>query len=378
MPKIMMNSGRIKVFFTTRRKLFNSIKEQRYEITIGGFEKENKHLCDENEVNFAYIPFARAGLNPFADLKVIKLYEDIIRREKFDIVHSYTAKPNIYGSIAAKRAGVNKIFPTVNGLGYAFTDDTSDGVKSKIIRLITSSLYKKAFSCATKVFFQNADDADEMVRRKLVSREKCVVISGSGIDLDMFPYSEMSVEPITFMLATRLLVTKGVRNYFEAARIVKKKHPEAVFQLAGALDPNPDGIKQEELDDYVRDGTIEFLGYVDMTKALNDCSVFVLPSYYREGVPHAVLEAMGVGRAIITCNTPGCKETVRDADDGGKGKNGFLIESKNSQALAEKMIWMIEHPEEVKAMGIESRKYAEDRFDAEKVNHIMMETMGII
>lgn len=377
MPKIMMNSGRIKVFFTTRRKLVNSIKEQGYEITIGGFEKENKHLCDENEVNFAYIPFARAGLNPFADLKVIKLYEKIIRQEKFDIVHSYTAKPNIYGSIAAKRAGVKKIYPTVNGLGYAFTDDTSDGMKSRIVRMITSRLYKKAFSCATKVFFQNADDADEMVKRKLISREKCVVISGSGIDLDMFLYSEMSVEPITFMLATRLLVTKGVRNYFEAARIVKKKHPEAVFQLAGALDPNPDGIKQEELDDYIRDGTIEFLGYVDMTKALCDCSVFVLPSYYREGVPHAVLEAMGVGRAIITCNTPGCKETVRDADDSGKGKNGFLVEPKNSQMLADIMIWMIEHSDEVKTMGLESRKYAEDRFDVEKVNKVMMDTMGI-
>lgn len=378
MPKIMMNSGRIKVFFTTRWKLVNSIKEQGYEITIGGFEQENKHLCDENEVDFAYIPFARAGLNPFADLKVIKLYEKIIRQKKFDIVHSYTAKPNIYGSIAAKRAGVKRIYPTVNGLGYAFTDDTSDGMKAKMVRMITSCLYKKAFSCATKVFFQNADDADELVRRKLISHEKCVVISGSGIDLDMFLYSEMSVEPITFMLATRLLVTKGVRNYFEAARIVKKKHPEAVFQLAGALDPNPDGIEQEELDEYVRDGTIQFLGYVDMTKALHDCSVFVLPSYYREGVPHAVLEAMGVGRAVITCNTPGCKETVRDVDDSGRGRNGFLVEPKNSQMLAEKMIWMIEHLEEVKEMGIESRKYAEDRFDAEKVNRIMMQTMGIL
>lgn len=378
MPKIMMNSGRIKVFFTTRRKLVNSIKAQGYEITIGGFERENKPLCDENEVEFAYIPFARAGLNPFADLKAIKLYEDIIRREKFDIVHSYTAKPNIYGSIAAKRAGVDRIFPTVNGLGYAFTEDASGGMKVKIVRLITSGLYKKAFSCATKVFFQNIDDADEMVRRNLISREKCVVIPGSGIDLDMFPYSEMSVEPMTFMLATRLLVTKGVRNYFEAARIVKKKHPEAVFQLAGALDPNPDGIKQEELDEYVKDGTIEFLGYVDMTKALHGCSVFVLPSYYREGVPHAVLEAMGVGRAVITCNTPGCKETVREADGCGRGRNGFLIEPKNSQVLAEKMIWMIEHPDEVKEMGMESRKYAKDRFDAEKVNRIMMETMGIL
>lgn len=377
MPKIMMNSGRIKVFFTTRRKLVNSIKDQGYEITIGGFEQENKYLCDENGLDFAYVPFARAGLNPFADLKVIKLYEKIIRQEKFDIVHSYTAKPNIYGSIAAKRAGVKRIYPTVNGLGYAFTDDTSDGMKSRIVRMITSRLYKKAFSCATKVFFQNSDDADEMVRRKLISRDKCVVISGSGIDLDMFPYSETSVEPMTFMLATRLLVTKGVRNYFEAARIVKKTHPKAVFQLAGALDPNPDGIKQEELDEYVSDGTIQFLGYVDMMKALHDCSVFVLPSYYREGVPHAVLEAMSVGRAVITCNTPGCKETVRDVDDSSRGRNGFLVEPKNSQMLAEKMIWMIEHLEEVKTMGLESRKYAEDRFDVEKVNKVMMDTMGI-
>lgn len=377
MPKIMMNSGRIKVFFTTRRKLVNSIKSQGYEITIGGFEQENKYLCDENGLDFAYIPFARAGLNPFADLKVIKLYEKIIRQEKFDIVHSYTAKPNIYGSIAAKRVGVKRIYPTVNGLGYAFTDDTSDGIKSRIVRMITSRLYKKAFSCATKVFFQNSDDADEMVRRKLISRDKCVVISGSGIDLDMFPYSEMSVEPMKFMIATRLLVTKGVREYFEAARMVKKVHPEVVFQIAGALDPNPDGIKQEELDSYIEDGTVEFLGYVDMTKALIDCSVFVLPSFYREGVPHSVLEAMGIGRAVITCNTPGCKETVRDADDSGKGKNGFLIESKNSQILAEKMIWMIDHPDDVKAMGKESRKYAEERFDADIVNRIMMETMGI-
>ena len=320
---------------------------------------------------------ARAGMNPISDLKVIKTYYEVIKAGKYDLVHSYTAKPNIYGSIAEKKAGVKRIYPTVNGLGYAFTNDTSTGFKSKIVRVVTSALYKIAFNCATKVFFQNADDADEMVRRKLVSREKCVVISGSGIDLDMFPYSEMSVEPMKFMIATRLLVAKGVREYFEAARMVKKVHPEVVFQIAGALDPNPDGIKQEELDSYIEDGTVEFLGYVDMTKALIDCSVFVLPSFYREGVPHSVLEAMGIGRAVITCNTPGCKETVRDADDSGKDKNGFLIESKNSQILAEKMIWMIEHPDDVKAMGKESRKYAEERFDADIVNRIMMETMGI-
>ena len=376
--KIMMNCGRIKVFFTTRRRLVNEIKEQGYDITIGGFEQERKNLCDENGLAFAYTPFSRAGLNPIADLKAIRRYTEIMKRERFDIVHSYTAKPNIYGSIAAKKAGVKKIYPTVNGLGYAFTENTSNGLKSRLVRLVTCALYKRAFQCATKVFFQNSDDAEELIGRGIIRRDKCVVISGSGIDLEMFPYSEMSVQPMVFMLAARLLVTKGVRNYFEAARIVKQKHPEAVFQIAGALDPNPDGIKQEELDAYIADGTVDFLGYVnDMPKALRECSVFVLPSYYREGIPHTVLEAMSIGRAIITCNTPGCKETVRDTDADGKGKNGFLLEPRNTELLAEKMLWMIEHPVEVRKMGIESRKYAEERFDVEKVNRVMMETMGI-
>ena len=376
-PKIMMNSGRIKVFFTTRRRLVQSIREKGYDITIAGFEKENKHLCDENNLSFAYIPFARAGLNPLADLKAIRRYEKVIREGEFDIVHSYTAKPNIYASIAAKRVGVKHIYPTVNGLGYAFTDETTSSVKTRVVRLFASMLYKRAFSCATKVFFQNADDRDEMIQRGLITPEKCVLISGSGVDLEMYPQSEAPTQPMAFMIATRLLVTKGIREYFEAARIVKQKHPEAIFQIAGALDPNPDGISPEELEHYTSDGTVEFLGYADMPKALPECSVFVLPSYYREGIPHAVLEAMSTGRAVITCNTPGCKETVRDADADGKGKNGFLIPPRNSQLLAERMIWMIEHPEEMRQMGIESRKYAEDRFDVEKVNRLMMETMGI-
>ena len=377
-PKIMMNSGRIKVFFRTRKKLVDSLKDAGYEVVIGGFEKENEYLCTQNDIRFVYIPFDRAKINPFADLKTIKRYEKVIREEKFDIVHSYTAKPNIYASIAARRAGVEKIFPTVNGLGYAFTNTEKKSIKSSFVRITMSILYKKAFKCATKVFFQNPDDAEELIARKIITRDKCIIIAGSGIDLDMFPYSKVAVEPMVFLMATRLLVTKGVRNYFEAARIIKKQHPEAVFQLAGELDPNPDGIKQDELDDYINDGTITFLGYVDMKKALQECSVFVLPSYYREGVPHAVLEAMSVGRAVITCSTPGCKETILDPDGEGKGKNGFLIEPRNSQMLAETMNWMIENPKEVSVMGYLSCEYAKQRFDANKVNYQMMKTMGII
>lgn len=376
--RALLNSGRVSPFFTARYKLLRSINEAGYDITVTGYQDDDKGNRESFGADYIHIPMARAGMNPISDLKVIKTYYEVIKAGKYDLVHSYTAKPNIYGSIAAKKAGVKRIYPTVNGLGYAFTNDTSTGFKSKIVRVVTSALYKIAFNCATKVFFQNADDADEMVQRRLINKEKCVVISGSGIDLEAFPYSDVSVSPMRFMIATRLLVTKGVRTFFEAARIVKKKHPEAVFQIAGSIDPNPDGIKQEELDSYINDGTIEFLGYVnDMPRALSECTVFVLPSYYREGVPHAILEAMSIGRPVISTKSPGCKETVRGLDDKGKGLNGFLIDPKNSQQLADAMCWMIDHPDEVKRMGIESRKYAEDRFDVEKVNKAMMETMGM-
>jgi len=357
--------------------LIDSIKTQGWNVTVSGFEANKKTLCDEHGVNFYDIPFVRAGMNPFRDLQIIKLYEKIMREEKFDIVHSYTAKPNIYGSIAARKAGIRHIYPTVNGLGYAFTDSGGD-LKARLVRSVISSLYKKAFSCATKVFFQNPDDADEMVARGLIERDKCVVISGSGIDLTGYPYSVPRAAPAVFLMATRLLVTKGVRTFFEAARIVKKRFPDAKFLLAGNLDPNPDGISRQELDACTADGSVTYLGHVnDMPAVLRECSAFVLPSYYREGIPHAVLEAMSTGRAIITTDSPGCRETVRDADTDGKGLNGFLIEPKNSEMLAERMFWMIERPEAVRQMGAESRRYAEDRFDVEKVNRIMLETMGI-
>ena len=376
--KIMMNSGRIGVFFTTRFKLVQAIRDKGYDVTIGGYEQEKKNLCVENDLRFAFIPFSRAGINPIADLKTIRYYEKIMKREKFDIVHSYTAKPNIYGSIAAKRVGIKRIFPTVNGLGYAFTDEDNTGIKKRIIRFISLRLYKQAFSCATKVFFQNPDDADEMIRRGTVSRDKCIVIDGSGVDLEKFPYVEPSTNPMHFLMATRLLISKGVRTFLEAAKIVKEQYPDVEFTLAGSLDPNPDGIKKNELNPYIEQGVITYLGHVvNMPMTLSNCSVFVLPSYYREGIPRAVLEAMSTGRAIITCNTPGCRETVHHANSSGQGINGFLIQPKNPWQLVEKMIWMIQNPKLVEQMGMESRKYAEERFDVSKVNRQILEEMGI-
>ena len=367
--EILINNGYLKgaLFYSMRGRLLQDIISEGYSITLTGDLDSCDNLKEINGIRLTASPVSRAGMNPLSDLRLLLFYISFTRKNHFDIVHSYTAKANIYGSIGARIAGVKGIFPTINGLGYAFTEQS---IKARIVKKILCILYKKAFKCSTKVFIQNRDDINELVSLGVIQRDRCVLISGSGVDLDKYPYSESSGEPV-FFLASRLLVSKGVKDYFDAARVVKKKHPNARFILAGALDDNPDSIDKNELNDLVNQGVVEYLGTIDnMPDVLAECSIFVLPSFYREGIPHSLLEALSVGRAIITTNSPGCKETVNE-------KNGFLVEPHSPEELITKMTWMIEHPDEVKKMGRESRKYAEDRFDVNIVNSTIMETMKI-
>ena len=377
--KLLINNGKLtELFFSTRGKLLNELKKNGYEITLSGKQYDCEELIDLFGVEYIETNVNRTSLNPVHDIKLLLEYKRLIKNGHYDMVHSYTVKPNIYGSIAARIIGINKIYPTVNGLGYAFTEVNS--FKSICVRQIQCLLYWIAFQGATKVLFQNQDDADDLIRRRVINIDKCVIVSGSGIDLEDFKFREVEdTEHITFLIATRLLITKGVRTFCEAAKIVKEQRPNTEFIIAGAIEQNRDGFSREELDYFVNNGIVKYLGYVNnMNDTLIRSSVFVLPSYYREGVPHAILEAMSTGRAIITCNSPGCKETIKMPDSSGKGKNGFLIKPKDSAKLAEIMLWLIDHPTEIKQMGIESRKYAEEKFEVNKVNRSILEAMGII
>lgn len=366
--KILVTSSFIPNEFSKRSRLLAQMRGRGHEVTVAGHEPGGADACRALGIKFALIPLANGKLNPFSDLRTFFQYYRLIKKERFDVIHSYTAKPNIYGSIAARLAGVRHIYPTVNGLGYAFID--RHGVKNRALRLVMSCLYKISFACAAKVFFQNPDDVAEMVRRGLVSEKKCVVVPGSGIDLEAFPYAEPGPDNV-FLFAARLLLSKGIRTYASAARIVKRPHPEARFLVAGAMSPNPDGLTAEELEHYIGYGTLEYIGEVeDMPAVLAGCSVLVLPTYYREGIPHVLLEAMSTGRAILTTNVPGCRETIN-------GENGFLVEPKNEAALAEKMLWLLEHPGAVHEMGRKGREYAQRCFDVEKVNALILETMGM-
>ncbi len=364
---IMINSGRTAAFLSTRRKLICSLVGDGHKVILTGYQAGYEAELNALGVKFVRVPMDRAGLNPFADLNLLKEYYRLIKENNIDIVHSYTIKPNIYGSIAARLAGVEEVYPTLNGLGYAFT---GDGIRGRVVRAVASIFYLVAFSCSKKVFFHNKDDIDLIVDRRLINREKCVQIDGSGIDLEAFPAEEMPSE-ISFVLISRLLKSKGILEYAEAARIVKKTHVKIVFNLVGPTDQNPSGIQLSDIKPYIEDGTLLYHGaQEDVRSFLRDSSVVVLPSY-REGLPHSLLEGMATGRAILTTNAPGCRETTID------GKNGYLVPIRDVEALADRMCCMIENPEKTREMGRVSLEIAKERFDVDKVNSTILSAMDL-
>jgi len=315
------------------------------------------------------ITLKRTGTNPLADFGTMAELWLLMRRIRPDYVMGYTIKPVIYGSLAAWLAGVPNRFSLVTGLGYAFTGEASG--KRGLLRKLIQRLYRFGLSKNHKVFFQNPDDQALFRQLDLLPAAiPSTVVNGSGVDVADYAVTSLP-EKVSFLLIARLLGDKGVREYAEAAVKVRQQHPQATFKLVGWIDDNPDAIDQRELDEWVGSGTLEFLGKLaDVRPAIADCAVYVLPSY-REGTPRTVLEAMAMGRAVITTDAPGCRETVVDGD------NGFLVPVKDSDALAQAMLRFIEQPELIAQMGQRSRAIAEEKYDVHKVNAEMLKGMGL-
>ena len=316
-------------------------------------------------------PLSRTGMNPLSDLKAMFALRRLMKEIKPDYFMGYTIKPVIYGNLAAWLAGVPHRFALITGLGYTFIG--GQGVARKLVSKLAHTLYKAALAKTQKVFFQNPDDEALFRQLGLLPRSTpSLVVNGSGVDVSQFavvPFVEQSVPH--FLLIARLLGDKGIREYVQAAKLVKQQYPEAQFDLVGGLDTNPTSISQAELDQWIAAGTINFLGRLsDVRPAIAECSVYVLPSY-REGTPRTVLEAMAMGRAVITTDAPGCRETVVDGD------NGFLVPIKDADALAQAMLRFIEQPELIAQMGQRSRSIAEEKYDVHKVNAQMLEGMGL-
>lgn len=315
-------------------------------------------------------PFQRTGLNPFADLAALVYLVVLMRRTKPDLVLGYTIKPVIWGSLAAALAGVPKRFALITGLGYAFTGRAKG--KRALVQSVARMLYRLALARTHGVFFQNPDDAALFRQLRLVSPETPVtIVNGSGIDLDHYAALPVPAGPLRFLLIARLLGDKGIREYAEAACRLRREYPNVLFDLVGGSDLNPDAIPAGEIAQWQTEGTLVWHGALgDVRPVIADSHVYVLPSY-REGTPRTVLEAMAIGRAIVTTNAPGCRETVI------KGENGFLVPVQDVEALAVAMRRFVENPELVTLMGKRSREIAEEKYDVRKVNAVMIREMGL-
>ena len=311
----------------------------------------------------------RRGMNPLQDMQTLFALRKAFVELKPDIVLAYTIKPVIWGGLAAYGAKELRFFAMIEGLGYAFQ---ANSWKRKMLNYIVSFLYRTALKKSRKVIFLNSDNQSEFLHRRIIQSDKSIVIDGIGVDLENYSYSDLPVSEPVFLSIGRLLGEKGFREFARAAKIVKAQHPHARFQILGGEDPSSDGIALREIKEWEDKGWVDYLGETsDVRPFIKACNVYVLASYH-EGMPRTVMEAMAMGRPIVTTNAAGCRETVQE------GKNGFLVPVKDAQALAERMIWFIQNPASMEQMGLESRRMAEERFDVRIINQRMMEIMGLV
>jgi glycosyltransferase involved in cell wall biosynthesis len=313
----------------------------------------------------------RTGMHPLRDLADAARLARTLRRLRPDAVFSYFIKPVIYGSLAARMAGVPRRFALMAGMGYVFTLSERPSRKRRLLRAMVMRLYRRAFRVCERVFFHNGDDLNEMVAMTLLPREKTVLLAGTGVDLDRFRAAPPVERPLRFLLAARLLKEKGIAEYVAAGRSLKARRPELEFHLAGGLDPSPGGLTRDWVEGCVRDGVIVWHGHVDDIRPLiAKSSVYVLPSY-REGKPRSTQEAMAMARPVVTTDAPGCRDTVEE------GVNGFKVPVGDGPALAAAMERFAEAPALVGTMGRESRRIAEERFDVSKINRAILGELGI-
>ncbi|MGZ8286475.1 MAG: glycosyltransferase family 4 protein [Allosphingosinicella sp.] len=314
------------------------------------------------------VVLARTSLDPLATWRSGRQLRALVRRIAPDVMIAYTIKPIVLGAAAARAARVPCFAAMITGMGYAFLGGLDP--KRLAVRLVAMLMYRRALAASQLVIFQNEDDRRDFRRLRLLPAAKpTLIVNGSGVDLRHFEPAPLPPQ-ITFLMIARYLRDKGIREYGAAAARLKADFPEVGIRLAGWLDESPDSIGKAELDSMVAGGVEDLGQLADVRPALADASVYVLPSY-REGTPRTVLEAMAMGRAVITTDAPGCRNTVAD------GENGFLVPVGDSDALYRAMRRFVVEPALARRMGEESLRLVRERFDVDKVNAAILEGTGL-
>lgn len=358
-----------------RRELLEAAVAKHHEVVVVSPASAAVMTAPVRELGGTYVEWAlgRTTIDPIRDIVAASQLFSIVRRHRPDVVLIYQIKAVLVAPTIAKLAGVPHVVALVNGLGAVF-DDHGYGLTRKAH--IARSVYRLSLRNVDTVVFQNADDPQLLESKRILCRNRDrKIVPGTGVNVrKLRPVAKHVAQPPTFTLMTRLLVSKGVRDFVAAAREVKARHPRAVFRLAGQFEAtnHPDGIAKAEVERWVRDGVIDYVGFVDDVPALlATTTVFVLPSYYREGVPRTSLEAMAMGIPVVTTDWVGCRDTVED------GVTGFLVPPKDVSTLVARLERYIAEPDLVAQHGRASRDRAERVFDVGLVNRLMLEALRL-
>lgn len=333
--------------------------------------EDGHHAARIREMGATFVPIemARNSVSPLRDAATLRRLVRTFRRIRPDSVFAYTAKPVIYGGIAARLAGIRSFHALIPGLGYLFM---GTGASGRARRALAARMYRAGLARAETVFFQNRDDAEDLRQAgALRSGQRITYLAGSGIDTERFAPTPFPERP-AFLFVARLVREKGIGEFIEAARMVKARMPDAVFRVVGYFDGSPNDVDRGVVDAAHREGTIEFVGRVsDVRPELARSSAFVLPSYYREGTPRSTLEALAMGRPVVTTDWVGCRETVED------GVNGMLVPVRDPAAVARAVELLARDRGLLERMGRASRDRACSRFDVRSVNADIMAAMGV-
>lgn len=373
--KIIMIGTVAASFYGFRAELIRALIKNGHQVYAYTTDYKEEDLVKITQLGANPIPYklSRGGLNPLQDIySTISLAKSIKAIEP-DVVFSYFSKPVIFGTLAAKLAKTPKVIGMLEGLGYVFTDQPKGiDAKTSIIKILQVILYKISLPRLDTFILLNNDDPIDLLERYNIKVKNIEILGGIGLDLKKYPLAPIPDSPFNFIFIARLLKEKGIFEFIEAAKKVKKQYPNTKFTVLGAIDTeNPGALKQYELDNLIELNLIEYPGHVDNIQSwIANSHVFVLPSY-REGLPRSTQEAMSMGRPIITTDVPGCRETVIN------GLNGFLIEKWNPTAIEERMIYFIENPDQIEKMGLKSYEMAQEKFDAEKTNKKLLKILGL-
>ena len=362
MKKILIFVNDLSFFISHRLPVAEASFNKGFEVTIlyGELGGANLNFLRKKGFKLKYIPIQRGGINIISDIKSIYNVWKFFKKIKPDIVHTVTIKPYLYGGIISRITSVPCLVSAISGFGSLFI---SKDYKSRILRLMLYPIYYWAFNHPNqKVIIQNKDDANTLVKWKILNFNKIELIKGSGVNLAHFKnLNEPKGIPV-ICFAARLLRDKGIYDFISAAKILNLRNIKARFLIAGNLDKkNPSSLTINNLKKIKKNKYLEFLGHhVDIPKLYSKSHIICLPSY-REGLPKSLLEAGAAGRAIVTTNVPGCRDAILP------NKTGLVVPLKDPKKLADTIQWLVENPKKRIAMGKAGRKYTEKEFRIEKI-----------